>query len=223
MYHAYKSWSDRAERHILRQLVQPGMTVFDVGANIGVYTSFFAGLVGPAGRVVAFEPEARNVERLRNATKRYKQVEVVHAAVSDRSGTLTLYLADDLNVDHRSYEPSEARASVAVPALALDDFVSGRFDVHLIKMDIQGAELAAVRGARRILSSARAPVCLLEYWPYGLLSAGHDPEDLIAELQSAGFELTSVGNAPLPSATAPTADSYVNLVARKRGHGRVHL
>ena len=84
-YDLYKRWSDRAERRLLSQLITPGMTVLDIGANIGIYTEFLAKLVGPSGHVVAFEPEQRNVERLRDAARKYKQVEVVHAAVSDTS------------------------------------------------------------------------------------------------------------------------------------------
>lgn len=215
MYSVYKSWSDRAERRLLRKLIRPGMTVLDIGANIGVYTAFLAKLVGPSGRVIAFEPEERNVARLRTLTQRYKQVEVVHAAVSDRSGVLKLYVADDLNVDHRSYAPVETRPSIEVRCVALDDFVAQRYQVHAIKMDIQGAELAALRGARQLLTSNPAPFLLLEYWPYGLRSAGHDPADLIAELESTGFELSAVGDAPFPSVEATHADEYVNVVARR--------
>ena len=218
MYGVYKSWSDRAERRFLAQLIEPGMTVLDVGANIGVYTTFLARLVGPSGRVIAFEPEERNVQRLRAATQRYKQVEVVHAAVSDRSGVLNLYVADDLNVDHRSYAPVEKRPSIEVRCLALDDFVAQRYPVHVIKMDIQGAELAALRGARQLLAKNPAPLLLLEYWPYGLRSAGSDPADLIAGLESAGFQLSTLGDAPFPSVDATQADEYVNVVARRRNN-----
>ena len=220
LYSLYKALSDRDERTILRRLIKPGMTVLDVGANIGVYTEFLAKLVGPSGRVVAFEPEQQNMERLRVATQAYKQVEVVHAAVSDVSGSVKLYIADDLNVDHRTYAPGEERPCVEVRAVTIDHFVTAQDRVDVIKMDIQGAELAAVRGARRVLSSRPAPVLIFEYWPYGLCSAGHNPDDLIAELESAGYELSTVGNAPFPSATTPDADDYVNIVARQKSNGR---
>lgn len=214
-YDLYKRWSDRAERRLLSQLISPGMTVLDVGANIGIYTEFLAKLVGPSGRVVAFEPEQRNVEHLRNAARNYKQVEVVHAAVSDRSGTLKLFVADDLNVDHRTYAPLETRRSVDVAAVALDDFVSEGDHVDVIKMDIQGAELAALRGARRLLASQNAPVILFEYWPYGLRSAGENPKALLSELASFGYAPRMIDGSPVPNFISLGADVYMNLVATR--------
>ena len=64
LYGFYKAVSDRAERDMLRDLIKPGMTAIDVGANIGTYTRFLAELVGDAGRIIAFEPHPRNYERL---------------------------------------------------------------------------------------------------------------------------------------------------------------
>lgn len=214
-YDLYKRWSDRAERKLLSQLIAPGMTVLDIGANIGIYTEFLAKLVGPSGRVVAFEPEQRNVERLRDATRKYKQVEVVNAAVSDHSGTLSLYVADDLNVDHRTYAPRETRRSVDVAAVALDDFVGERDRVDVIKMDIQGSELAALRGARRLLASDEAPIILFEYWPYGLRSAGENPLALLSELASFGYDPRTIEGLPVPDFPILGADVYVNLVAAR--------
>ena len=213
LYSLYKALSDRNERRILRQLIEPGMTVLDVGANIGIYTEFLAKLVGSSGRVVAFEPEQQNVERLRTATQAYRQVEVVHAAVSDVSGSLKLYVADDLNVDHRSYAPAEERACVEVRAVSIDDFVAAQDHVDLIKMDIQGAELAALRGARRLLTSD-SPALLLEYWPYGLRSAGEDPQALLTELESLGYRIRTIEDLPVPEmSTVTSPDVYLNLVA----------
>lgn len=217
MYSLYKSWSDRAERALLRRLISPGMTVFDIGANIGIYTTFLARLVGASGRVVAFEPEQRNVDRLRTAVRTYEQVEVVHAAVSDRSGILNLYVADDLNVDHRTYAPGEHRRKcVQVQAVALDDFVADYCPIDVVKMDIQGAELAALRGALQLLSSDSPPVLLLEYWPFGLTRAGDEPTELIRLLKSKDFEITTVDGNCAPELDSTQVDQYVNLVAQKK-------
>jgi FkbM family methyltransferase len=191
------------------------MTVLDIGANIGIYTSFLADLVGPTGRVVAFEPESRNVERLRSGVGSRAQVEVVHAAVTDRSGTIELFVADDLNVDHHTYA-SDGRRSEKVAAVALDDFVREGERVDLIKMDIQGAEAAALRGARRVLSADPGPALLMEYWPYGLRRAGEDPLALLSFLRTCGFECATVGGAPLPSPDGVDPDRYVNIVAKRR-------
>jgi FkbM family methyltransferase len=217
LYARYKQWSDRAERRLLRNLVRPGSTVLDVGANIGIYTEFLAALVGPSGRVIAFEPEPRNVERLRAATGGRRQVTVVHAGVGPRSGTLRLFVADDLNVDHRTYETDDPdRRVIEVPAVALDDYLKnqgGRVDV--VKMDIQGAEIGALQGARRLLERPDAPTLLLEYWPHGLRAAGVAPESLLTLLAEAGYRVQTVDDGPLPPSTSDDPSEYTNIVATK--------
>jgi len=72
-------------RRLFRDLLKPGMTVVDVGANIGLYTAIAAGRVGPAGRVIAVEPEGRNCRLIHQTLElnRFTNVEVVQAAVSD--------------------------------------------------------------------------------------------------------------------------------------------
>ena len=115
-YNLYKRWSDGAERRLLRQLITPGMTVLDLGANIGIYTEFLAKLVGPSGCVVAFEPEQRNVERLRDPAQKYKQIEVVNAAVSDHE-YVNLMAARSLRssryVERPNAQPSRALRGTA--------------------------------------------------------------------------------------------------------------
>ena len=64
LYSLYKTVLDRGERTILRRIVRPGMMVVDIGANIGVYSRFLAGLVGVDGKVIAFEPSPDNFNRL---------------------------------------------------------------------------------------------------------------------------------------------------------------
>jgi FkbM family methyltransferase len=213
LYGAYKRWSDRIERALIRSLLRPGMHVLDVGANIGIYTEFLASLVGQEGRVFAFEPESRNVERLRKATRNLPQVTVVPAGVAERSGTLELFVTDDFNADHRTYAAEPGRRSVEIRAVALDDHVPPGQKIHFIKMDIQGAELAALRGARQLLSGSDAPTLLFEYWPHGLRAAGHDPRMLIEELKSFGYDLSTIAAVPWPDPGSDDPNDYINVFA----------
>ena len=105
------------------------------------------------------------------------------------------------------------RRTVEIKAVALDDYVAPGQRVDFIKMDIQGAELSAVRGARRLLSRPDAPTLLFEYWPYGLHAAGHEPRSLLAELESLGYRLSTIAAAPWPEPGDIAFGVDVNVVA----------
>jgi tRNA A58 N-methylase Trm61 len=95
LYVAYKALLDRDERKILRRLIHPGMTVIDVGANIGIYTCFFSNLVGNSGTVIAFEPSSDNFNRLLRSVSTRKNVTPVKAVVGNFTGQTNLYLSKD--------------------------------------------------------------------------------------------------------------------------------
>jgi FkbM family methyltransferase len=148
--------SDHVEE--LRHLVRQGSVAYDVGANAGFYTLALSRIVGDAGRVFAFEPEARNVDRLRRhlAMNGITNTTIVQAAVSDKS-ELVAFEAD----------PGASNGSIAsagrymVPSISLDQFVRmGNPAPHFIKMDIEGAEGVALRGAEIIIRERRPPICL---------------------------------------------------------------
>jgi FkbM family methyltransferase len=138
-------WLGRYERYFVKRVaetVQPGMTVFDVGAHTGYYTLALSRLVGATGRVFAFEACSANVARLRRHLKlnRVNNVEIIEAAVSDRAGTA--YFCDD---DFRGRISNSGRS---VKTVRLDAYPTPDF----VKMDIEGAETLALRGSERILS-----------------------------------------------------------------------
>jgi FkbM family methyltransferase len=217
LYGIYKRWSDREERALLANMVKPGMTVLDIGANIGmyrIYTRFLAELTGPTGRVIAFEPEPKNFSRLQRAVTDIPQVTVVHAAVSEKSGTLRLYVADDLNVDHHTYDAGDGRRTVNVPSIAIDDYMRPGERVDVIKMDIQGAELAALRGAERVLSENRGVRMMLEFWPYGLARAGSSVQELLGHLRRHDFRFRLIGDAT-PESVEFGPGEYANLIVER--------
>jgi FkbM family methyltransferase len=213
IYAAYKAYVDHAERQLLRQILIPGNVAVDAGANIGIYSQFLARCVGPAGVVYSFEPAPENFERLRAAARRFPNMHILQAAVGERSGKSELYL--------RTYVTHNVtRRAVQVEMVALDDYFSTGQRVDLIKMDIQGYELHALRGAGRVLADNPAAKLLLELWPYGLKQAGTNWVDLIDAITSGRMtvsEVTRRGLVPLrSSAISDDPDFYVNLFASQR-------
>ena len=221
VYAAYKAYADQAERQLLRQILVPGDVAVDAGANIGIYSQFLARCVGPTGVVYSFEPAPENFERLRAAARGFSNMHVLQAAVGERSREAELYLSDTLNVDHRTYlTDNSARGVVQIEMVALDDYFKPGQRVDLIKMDIQGYELHALRGAGRVLADNPATKLLLELWPYGLKQAGTSWVDLIDAITSKDmtvFEVTRCGLVPLRSSSiSEEPDFYVNLFASQR-------
>ena len=193
VYAAYKAYADRAERRLIRTILFPGAVVVDVGANIGIYSRFFSGCIGPTGVVHAFEPSPKNFRRLQSAMDKLPNVRLSRAAVGERSGRSQLYLSNDLNVDHRAYLPEGgSRDTVPIDVIALDDYFSPGDRVDLIKLDIQGYELHALRGANRILHENPAIKLVVELWPYGLRQAATPWPDLIATLKEKGMLIRQV-------------------------------
>jgi FkbM family methyltransferase len=226
LYAAYKTYTDRAERELLRKILFQGAVVTDVGANIGIYSQFLSRCIGPTGLVHSFEPSPDNFGRLSASTRHLSNVRLTHAAVGERSGECKLYVSDKLNVDHRAYKADgDSRRAISIEMVALDDYFKPGERVDLIKMDIQGYELHALRGAQRVLHENMEIHLLLEFWPAGLEQAGVGWEELVEMLQSLNMDLTLVkpcGLVPFDARDVRNDISwYVNLFAHRR-RGQIH-
>jgi FkbM family methyltransferase len=215
LYSAYKALTDRRERALYARCVRPGMTVADVGANIGVNTAWFADRVGPAGAVHAFEPEPENFARLGAAVRGRANVTPVQAAVAEASGARTLYLSPDLNVDHRVYDPGDGRRSVTIRSVALDDYFAPDQAVGFVKIDIQGFECQALRGMRRVLAQPACRGLVFEYFPAGWEAAGGTWAQAWELLAPLGFRLHTVDLQPLTASAPPPVGQagYTNVAA----------
>jgi FkbM family methyltransferase len=220
LYAAYKTYADRAERALLKKVLFQGAVAADVGANIGIYSEFLSRCVGPAGLVHSFEPSPDNFRRLSAATAHLSNVRLTQAVVGERSGECELYVSDKLNVDHRAYKPDgDSPRAISTKMVALDDYFKPGQRVDLIKMDIQGYELHALRGAQRVLHENPGLNLLLELWPAGLEQAGVSWERLVEVLQRLNMNLTLVrtrGLVPFDAREVRNDISwYVNLFAHR--------
>ena len=224
LYVAYKAYADRVERQLLKKILFRGAVTVDVGANIGIYSEFLSRCVGPTGLVHSFEPSPENFRLLSTATRHLSNVRLTQAAVGERSGKCKLYISDKLNVDHRAYKADgDSRRTIPAEMVALDDCFEPGQRVDLIKMDIQGYELHALRGAQRVLQENPDINLLLEFWPAGLAQAGVSWEGLVGTLDGLNMDLTLVrtgGLVPFDASKVRTDVSwYVNLFAH-RARGR---
>ena len=209
LYKLYKRCVDRYERVLLRDIIKPGMTVVDVGANIGIYSAYMAKIVGKEGRVYAFEPSPHTFNLLKKYNKNLN-VTLVQAAVGDTTGRITLYLSDKLNVDHHTYETDEVRQKIDVPSCRLDDYLKNE-KVDFIKMDIQGFEHRALLGMTNILQNNHDIKLLMEFWPYGLIKAATTPQEVLSFLHKLNFKTELIEgkrHTPCPPVPDRTDFSY---------------
>jgi FkbM family methyltransferase len=227
LYCLFKSCADRAERKLLARNLSHGSVVIDAGANIGVYSEFLAKCVGSTGAVHSFEPDPANFERLYRALSNRTNVRLNQLAVSDQTRESVLYISEELNVDHRLYPPrGESRRTVTVGCSALDDYMPPGNRIDLIKIDIQGHELHALKGAERVLADNPDILLLLEFWPYGLKQAGYSGDELVTFLRERGFSLFVFGNNGLTPWERPAVDAsadetrYYNIFAQRREDSR---
>jgi FkbM family methyltransferase len=171
--------------------VRPGMVAYDIGANIGYITLMLAKAAGDGGSVYAFEALPANVRRLRqnlSLNPFAARVQVVHAAVVDQSGEVQFLVGPSGGTGKA--EGSAGRSNmtylqrVSVPGISLDEFVYQQWHPapQVIKLDIEGGEVLALPGMRRVLRQAR-PVLIMEL---------HGPESARAawqELSAASYRI----------------------------------
>jgi FkbM family methyltransferase len=185
------------ETELLRTQVKPGMTVVDIGANVGYYTCLAARLVGTKGKIYAFEPEPNNYEMLlKNITlNQYQNVIPIQKAVSNKTGKTKLFI-DKNNFGAPSLSEGNITSRggfVEVETLTLDTFFQGpnmnRPD--FIKIDAQGGEGLIIAGAKQVLQNRPLKI-IIEFWPYGLLQMGNEPLLLFDDLINYGFSIQMI-------------------------------
>ena len=179
---------------LFQQILKPGMTVVDIGAHIGYYTLLAAGIIGPSGRVYAFEPDPTNFELLEfNALQNgYDKIRLTRKAVSSHLGASTLYLTS-LDTGRHSLVRHDIplKGVETVETITLDGFFEdeGWPTVDLIKIDVEGVEPDVLEGMDELLVRCPGLQMIIEFNPPLLQNAGSEPMAVLQKLQSYGFEL----------------------------------
>lgn len=195
------------------RLLRPGMVAFDVGAHVGWVAAQFAHLVGPDGRVVAFEPGSNNLTYLRRNLAAFAQATIIEAAVGAEPGEADLFeesLTGQNNALDAPYHRLEANAAMnpADPSIVARpvrvttlDEVAARSGLcpHLVKIDVEGFELKVLQGAQATLERAR---------PMLMVEVTRDSAAIRTLLQGLGYRLFQVrADAILPL----SGDSAMNF------------
>jgi len=154
-------------QNVFQQFLRPGMTIYDIGGNIGFFSLLAARLAGESGKVISFEADPEIAARLREhvARNEFPNISVQEIAVWSESRGLLFARADAATSPDRGLGHVDLSAtgssSAEVPGISLDDFVLGSPAPDFVKCDVEGAEVEVFRGARKLLAEKR-PVILCE-------------------------------------------------------------
>ena len=180
---------------VIRRLVRPGDHIVDAGANFGWYASLFAQLVGPGGRVYAFEPVPATFDRLLENLQLNgvsDRVSTVPAALGSAYGEATIHIFEQLSHSLSSLSPLGQRnfTGVKVSVVDLDAYLEqqGRTSIDILKCDVEGSERAVLQGSRRLLRSDRAPIVVVELNDDTSAAFGYCKGDIWELLADAGYD-----------------------------------
>ncbi|MGM4961888.1 FkbM family methyltransferase [Tardiphaga sp. 1201_B9_N1_1] len=221
---------ERQTKARLRNLVVPGSLVLDIGANIGAHTLSLAQLVGPNGKVIAFEPTEFAVRKLRANValnpSLAPRITVNHCYLTKDDSTqvpTAIYSSWPLERGtdrHPQHLGREMRTSEAA-ARSLDSIIKEQSDrpVHLIKMDVDGYECDVLRGATQVMQEMK-PIFVMEIAPYCLDERGASLDELLTYFAPHGYKFYDERTLNLLPVSAPELKKLIgtgagiNIVAR---------
>jgi FkbM family methyltransferase len=174
----------------------------DLGANIGYFSLLAARLVGREGKVYAFEPEPRNFGLLLKNIELngYNNIVAVQKAVSNISGSISLFLHVKDTGAHTIYQPEHAEKEfgecIEVQTVTVDEFFEDKEQrIDVIKMDIEGAEMAALLGMDRVIRENENLKMFIEFHPPGIRRRGDSLEGFARRLlEDYDFSIMAIGD-----------------------------
>ncbi|QMU53928.1 MAG: FkbM family methyltransferase [Nitrosopumilus sp.] len=194
-YLAIKKIWEPEETDFFNKSICEGMTVIDIGANIGYFTLLFSNLVGNSGKVIAFEPNPRSFKILNKNTQSniIKNVTLFPNALGKFNHSTKLFLSKinfgDNRISKKLIETTDLeRKAIDVDVITLDDVLQN-MSVDFLKIDAQGSEMNILQGAKNIIKKNEQIKMVIEFWPIGLMAHDCQPIDFLTELKSLKFNI----------------------------------
>jgi FkbM family methyltransferase len=196
--------TEKAEQTFYIGYLQPGMVVFDVGANVGELSLLFSRFVGPAGTVHSFEASPETFDRLKTIVKlsNHPNIKLNSVAVSDNVGVSTLRVYDH---DHAGWTTLADRPlheyGIDLKPVRLENVTTTTIDVYcdsnnieqidLLKIDVEGAEYQVLLGASRMLEQKRIKCCVFEFGAT-TFDMGNTPGMIERYLADMGYRIRNI-------------------------------
>jgi FkbM family methyltransferase len=190
---------EKSELKFVEEYLKPGMTVLDLGAHHGLYTLLASKCVGASGKVFAFEPSPRERKSLRRHLflNRCQNVALENLALGKENAEVDLYVVEEWAAGCNSLRPPDVSAKTSrtpVQVTRLDDWLNKTKigPVGFVKLDVEGAELDALRGAEEFLTRVPRPVILAEVQDIRTAPWGYRAKEIIELLSQKRFQWFSI-------------------------------
>ena len=182
--------TDEPEYSILDRLIHPGDWVIDIGANVGHYTKRFSEIVGPDGRVIAFEPVPKTFSLLSANAQLFAHANVtlINAAVSDKFDVVGMALPTfptGLANYYEAHIPTTAGSDFSVLTMSLDSLCIDQHHISLVKIDVEGHESFVLEGMKKLIKKWH-PILIIET----------DSQDMVDDLQTLEYSPEKLQNSP---------------------------
>ena len=178
---------------VIKKIIKKGDVVIDGGASLGYFTLRFADIVGKNGKVYAFEPNDNNIPILLDSITTNKfndRVSIIPSALTDTNGEGQLFVAPGAG-SSVMYDEGRFSKIQKVKTQTIDSHFANK-RVDFIKLDIDGSEIYALRGAKKTIENNPKIKMLIEFSPCRIMDTGHQPEDLLNLLEEYGFSVACV-------------------------------
>jgi FkbM family methyltransferase len=149
-------------KKIFKKHIKTGDSVLDIGANIGFHTLYFSELVGPTGKVLAFEPVPSNFEKLTNniTLNNYQNIKAEHFALGNKNELMKI-AADEKSINPGAFNLFDQSGTIEITC-KIGDEVIGDNKVDFIKIDVEGYESFVIEGLANTIKKNR-PTIVFEY------------------------------------------------------------
>ena len=182
---------------LIKNEIKKGMKVFDLGANIGLFTLHFSRLVGNEGHVYAFEPDPELFETLQtNVTlNELNNVSIFPFAVSNKSGDANFSINPLQDGDNRLNSTTRTENIIKIKTISLDDFYEkNKVIADFLKMDVQGSEPKVFEGMKKLLKLNPNLKIITEFYPEAIVDLGLSPRNFLEMLENAEFTIREIPN-----------------------------
>jgi len=178
--------------NLLKKLLQNGMNVINIGANVGYFTLLAARQVGSSGKVIAFEPKEENVSFLRKNVEenKYTNVNVIHKAVTNKNEEAKLLVGPSSAWNFITQHDMKGFPQESVTTTTIDEFLQDHpLKIDFIIMDAEGSEPYILEGMKEMINQNPNVQIITEYNLHTLKELGKSGEYFLQQIEKLGFSI----------------------------------